>query len=92
MLPGVIAGPPGCLGSMGSAPTTSLGIVQDGDTLSWLVRVDMLTERTGHGFLSEDSIRFILRRRRFGNWNSLATVRAVDCDVPLIGLNAIVHH
>ena len=29
---------------------------------------------------------FVPWRRRFGNWNSLAAVRAVDCDVPLIGL------
>src|SRR6516162_3013600 len=34
---------------------------------------------------------FVPWRRCFGDCNSLAAVRAVDCDVPLIGLNAFVH-
>ena len=31
---------------------------------------------------------FILRRRYFGNWNNLTAVRAINCDVPLIVLDA----
>src|SRR5215831_12141859 len=30
-------------------------------------------------------------RGRFGYWNNLATVRAVDCDVPLVGLDGFTH-
>ena len=34
---------------------------------------------------------FVLWRRCFRNWNNLAAIRAVDCDVPLVGLNGFTH-
>jgi hypothetical protein len=58
----------------------------------WQVRVNMLTERASQvGCFSVYNIWFIVRGRRFGNWNDFTAVRAIDCDVPLVPLNAFVH-
>jgi hypothetical protein len=41
--------------------------------------------------MPEYNMPIILRRICFGYWNNLAAVRAVDCDVPFVGLNGFVH-
>jgi len=58
----------------------------------WLVTIDMLTQGASQvvGML-EPRIWFVLGRRCFGYWNNLAAVRAIDCDVPLIWLDRVVH-
>ena len=57
-----------------------------------LVCIDMLTQGAGQVVgMSEHNMPIILRRICFGYWNNIATVRAVDCDVPLVGLNGFSH-
>ena len=58
----------------------------------WQVRINMLTERASQvGRFAVYNIWLIFRGRRFGNWNKLTAVRAIDSDVPLIAFDAFVH-
>jgi hypothetical protein len=86
----VIGGPWGCLEAMGSERLQ--GLSKAATHYGWLVRIDMLTERASQVVgLSEPRRWSVSGRRCFGYWNYLATVGAVDCDVPLVGLNGFSH-
>jgi hypothetical protein len=90
MLPRIIGGPGGCFEAMGSERLQ--GLPNTATHQGWLVRIDMLTQWAGQVVgLSEPSMWFVLGRRCFGYWNDLAAVRAVDCDVPPMRLNAFSH-
>jgi len=90
MVPRVIGGPCGCLAAMGSERLQ--GFPNTATHQGWLVRIDMLTQRAGQVVgMPEPRRWFVPGRRCCGYWNYLATVGAVDCDVPLVGLNAVVH-
>src|SRR5262249_1149706 len=83
-------GPWGCLEAMGSERLQRFPNTPTHH--GWLVRIDMLTQWAGQAVcLSEPRRWFVPGRRCCGYWNYLATVRAVDCDVPLVRLNGFTH-
>jgi hypothetical protein len=90
ILPRVIGGPGGCLAAMGSERLQ--GFPNTATHHGWLVRIDMLTQGANQVVgLSEPRRWSVPGRRRCGYWNYLATIRAIDCDVPPIRLNAFSH-
>jgi hypothetical protein len=90
MLPRSIGSPGGCFAAMGSERLQ--GLSNAATHQGWLVRIDMLTQGASQvAGVPEPRRWFVPGRRCCGYWNYLATVRAVNCDVPLVRLNGFTH-